>query len=62
MHPACSDFDLCANCEALPIRVHPIEHPLLKIQSGSIPQFRRNAHAATCDACGQQIFDVRYKV
>jgi next-to-BRCA1 protein 1 len=32
MHPACSDFDLCASCEALPIPVHPITHAMLKIR------------------------------
>jgi next-to-BRCA1 protein 1 len=33
MHPSCKDFDLCADCEALPIPVHPIDHPLLKIKT-----------------------------
>jgi next-to-BRCA1 protein 1 len=32
MHPACDDFDLCANCEALPIPVHPTSHTMLKIR------------------------------
>jgi next to BRCA1 gene 1 protein len=32
MHPACNDFDLCANCEALPIPVHPTSHTMLKIR------------------------------
>ncbi|KAI0033814.1 hypothetical protein K488DRAFT_46854, partial [Vararia minispora EC-137] len=32
MHPACSDYDLCAKCEALPIPVHPSSHPMLKIR------------------------------
>ncbi|KZV81440.1 hypothetical protein EXIGLDRAFT_731333 [Exidia glandulosa HHB12029] len=27
----CPDYDLCAKCEALPIKVHPTNHPLLKI-------------------------------
>lgn len=25
----CPDFDLCQNCEALPVPVHPETHPLL---------------------------------
>ena len=32
MHDTCEDFDLCENCEALPIPVHPISHPLLKMK------------------------------
>ncbi|KAI0800737.1 hypothetical protein C8Q74DRAFT_1238467 [Fomes fomentarius] len=32
MHESCPDFDLCENCEAHPIAVHPITHPLLKIR------------------------------
>ncbi|GAA5866567.1 hypothetical protein JCM3774_004016 [Rhodotorula dairenensis] len=32
MHPNCPDYDLCADCEALPIAVHPHDHPLLKIR------------------------------
>ncbi|PVG03041.1 hypothetical protein CPB86DRAFT_779929 [Serendipita vermifera] len=37
MHPspACADFDLCEDCEALPIPVHPRDHPLLKITTPS---------------------------
>ena len=43
MHPSCKDFDLCADCEALPIPVHPIDHPLLKIKNPKaiIPQVLR---------------------
>lgn len=33
MHPSCPDFDLCQNCEALPIPVHPSIHPLLKMKT-----------------------------
>lgn len=33
MHPTCPDFDLCQNCEALPISVHPSIHPLLKMKT-----------------------------
>ena len=32
MHPSCKDFDLCVNCEALPIPVHPVAHAMLKIR------------------------------
>ena len=43
MHPSCKDFDLCADCEALPIPVHPIDHCLLKIKTPKtiIPQVLR---------------------
>ncbi|KAJ7631253.1 hypothetical protein FB45DRAFT_917981 [Roridomyces roridus] len=33
MHPDCPDFDLCENCEAFPISMHPDNHPLLKMRS-----------------------------
>ncbi|KAI0639950.1 hypothetical protein C8Q77DRAFT_1164747 [Trametes polyzona] len=33
MHETCEDFDLCQSCEAHPIPVHPVTHPLLKIRS-----------------------------
>ncbi|KAF9270698.1 hypothetical protein L218DRAFT_983139 [Marasmius fiardii PR-910] len=32
MHSECPDFDLCEDCEALPIPVHPKNHPLLKMR------------------------------
>lgn len=42
MHPECPDFDLCQDCEALPIPVHPIMHPFLKLKHKDtfIPNFR----------------------
>jgi next-to-BRCA1 protein 1 len=36
MHPSCKDFDLCSNCEALPIPVHPKAHAMLKIRQPGI--------------------------
>jgi len=30
MHPDCPDYDLCERCEALPVAVHPENHPMLK--------------------------------
>jgi len=33
MHPECPDYDLCENCEAHPIPIHPSNHPLLKMKS-----------------------------
>jgi len=33
MHPECPDYDLCASCEALPITVHPLNHPMLKMKT-----------------------------
>ena len=43
MHPACNDFDLCANCEAFPIPIHPTTHTMLKIREPDayIPIVRR---------------------
>ncbi|KAG1749735.1 uncharacterized protein EDB91DRAFT_1109400 [Suillus paluster] len=35
MHPSCPDFDLCQDCEALPIPVHPPIHPLLKMKTSN---------------------------
>ncbi|KIM31741.1 hypothetical protein M408DRAFT_327187 [Serendipita vermifera MAFF 305830] len=47
MHPspACADFDLCQDCEALPIPVHPADHPLLKIKvpNTRVPSIIRDA-------------------
>ncbi|KAH8835582.1 hypothetical protein DL96DRAFT_1702560 [Flagelloscypha sp. PMI_526] len=33
----CEDYDLCQNCEALPIPVHPASHTMLKIKSPFAP-------------------------
>ncbi|KIM47460.1 hypothetical protein M413DRAFT_22123 [Hebeloma cylindrosporum] len=33
MHPECPDYDLCEACEALPITVHPPNHPMLKMKT-----------------------------
>ncbi|KAI8981131.1 hypothetical protein BD414DRAFT_464073 [Trametes punicea] len=33
MNESCHDFDLCESCEAFPIPVHPINHPLLKLKT-----------------------------
>ncbi|CAL1694541.1 unnamed protein product [Somion occarium] len=33
MHLACDNYDLCQNCEALPIPVHDESHPLLKMKT-----------------------------
>ncbi|KAG9000110.1 hypothetical protein FRB95_007884 [Tulasnella sp. JGI-2019a] len=30
IHPSCQDYDLCENCEALPIDVHPSSHAMVK--------------------------------
>jgi next-to-BRCA1 protein 1 len=35
MHPTCPDFDLCSNCEAHPIPMHPLTHPLLKMKTAN---------------------------
>ena len=32
LHPSCPDFDLCENCEALPIDAHPSAHALVKLR------------------------------
>ncbi|BGP54361.1 hypothetical protein JCM8202_000794 [Rhodotorula sphaerocarpa] len=37
MHPDCPDYDLCAVCEALPIPVHPRDHPFLKLRQPVSP-------------------------
>ncbi|CDO73092.1 hypothetical protein BN946_scf185007.g146 [Trametes cinnabarina] len=33
MYETCLDFDMCESCEALPIPVHPFNHPLLKLKT-----------------------------
>ncbi|KAI0066569.1 hypothetical protein BV25DRAFT_1849133 [Artomyces pyxidatus] len=44
MHPACPDFDLCSDCEALPLAVHSIDHPMLKMRTvgGYVPKVWRH--------------------
>jgi hypothetical protein len=46
MHPDCPDYDLCQNCEALPIGIHPDTHAFLKIKNGNarIPAIQKNEH------------------
>ncbi|KAH9951018.1 hypothetical protein B0H21DRAFT_685870 [Amylocystis lapponica] len=48
MHPHCPDFDLCENCEALPIPVHPLTHPLLKLKAteAMIPKVHRDVQTS----------------
>ncbi len=41
MHPSCPDFDLCADCEALPIPRHPETHPLLKIKTPNVVEVKQ---------------------
>ncbi|KAL5518731.1 hypothetical protein ACEPAH_414 [Sanghuangporus vaninii] len=36
LHPDCPDYDLCSRCEALPIEVHPVLHPLVKLRSPDV--------------------------
>lgn len=51
MHPGCPDFDLCSNCEALPIPVHPLNHPMLKLKTSNtvIPTVYRIGQTQTID-------------
>ena len=51
MHPACPDFDLCSDCEALPIPVHPLNHPVLKLKTSDtvIPTVYRVGQTQTID-------------
>jgi len=60
MHPLCPDFDLCANCEALPIPQHPENHPMLKIKKSEtvIPTVYRLGQTSAmtpsdCSKCSQ---------
>ncbi|KIJ22001.1 hypothetical protein PAXINDRAFT_6125 [Paxillus involutus ATCC 200175] len=43
MHPSCPDFDLCGDCEALPIPIHPLNHSMLKMRTPDtvIPSLRK---------------------
>lgn len=36
MHVDCPDYDLCEGCEALPLPVHPRNHPMLKIRLSDV--------------------------
>ncbi|KIK70603.1 hypothetical protein GYMLUDRAFT_253953 [Collybiopsis luxurians FD-317 M1] len=49
MHQDCPDFDLCQDCEALPIAVHPVTHPMLKMKNIStiIPAVHRSNTTAS---------------
>ncbi|KAH9486264.1 Exocyst complex component SEC3 [Psilocybe cubensis] len=46
MHPECPDYNLCETCEALPIPVHSVLHPMLKIKTPGtlIPLVRSSMH------------------
>lgn len=56
MHPGCPDFDLCSNCEALPIPVHPMNHPMLKLRTSDtiIPTVYRVGQTQTIDEPASQ--------
>lgn len=58
MHPGCPDFDLCSDCEALPIPVHPLNHPLLKIRTSDtvIPTIHRIGQTQAIDEPASQTF------
>ncbi|EPQ60265.1 hypothetical protein GLOTRDRAFT_134979 [Gloeophyllum trabeum ATCC 11539] len=45
MHPACPDYDLCSRCEAMPIPVHPSNHPMLKLKGSNDVVPRVNSYA-----------------
>lgn len=56
MHPSCPDFDLCSDCEALPIPVHPLNHPMLKLKTFDtiIPTVYRAGQTRTADELSSQ--------
>jgi hypothetical protein len=58
MAPGCPDFDLCMNCEALPIPVHPETHPLWKIKSPVITLTSPLAKKAPHEAGNETIIAV----
>nr|GAT57477.1 predicted protein [Mycena chlorophos] len=51
LHPTCPDTDFCEDCEALPIPVHPDNHPLLKMRSPNtvIPTVYKVGQTTTID-------------
>ncbi|KAK0199026.1 hypothetical protein F5146DRAFT_919527 [Armillaria mellea] len=55
MHHECPDFDLCDRCEAMPISVHPPNHPLLKMKSADtvIPTVYRVGQTTLIDDRGR---------
>lgn len=56
MHPNCPDFDLCSGCEALPIPVHPLSHPMLKVRTSDtvIPTVHRVGQTKMIDEPASQ--------
>ncbi|KAF7307203.1 hypothetical protein MIND_00513900 [Mycena indigotica] len=56
LHPTCPDTDFCEDCEALPIPVHPDNHPLLKMRSPStvIPTVYKVGQTTTIDRAEAQ--------
>ncbi|KAG8219591.1 hypothetical protein J3R82DRAFT_544 [Butyriboletus roseoflavus] len=56
MHPGCPDFDLCSDCEALPIPVHPLNHPMLKLKTSDavIPTVYRVGQTHSIDEPASQ--------
>jgi len=61
----CSDYDLCAECEAKGDSVHPSAHPMIKIRPPApVPKDDGPAihRRVTCDGCGQKpLVGIRYK-
>jgi hypothetical protein len=64
-HPACPDYDLCEDCEALP-GAHPPTHVMYKIRRGMVlarpstdPSWQGRIY---CDNCSEPIRGIRYKV
>ncbi|KAF8492705.1 hypothetical protein JB92DRAFT_3001742 [Gautieria morchelliformis] len=57
MHPDCPDFDLCQDCEALPIAVHPSTHAFLKLKCAdtAIPSVRRNTPRGVTERPTQEL-------
>ncbi|KAL0068585.1 hypothetical protein AAF712_004300 [Marasmius tenuissimus] len=64
MHPQCPDFDLCEDCEAHPISVHPSSHPMLKLRDpeSAIPTIVKVGRSKAARPASETVGEVRRRI
>lgn len=57
----CSDYNLCAGCEGLPIPVHPTKHTMLKIRTAEPSVLRMSSVQGFGNLLGGQVQTLKAK-